>query len=1048
MATLLATTLLPFAPVAVAAAMMPTPLLRFPDASRDRIAFVAEGDLWTVPRGGGAASRLTDEGGQVFMPRFSPDGTAIAFTWRRGGLEDVWLIPAAGGAAHRLTHGPSSGPYDNMVTGWSPDGRDVLFASARRSAFPKRDVAAYAVPVAGGLARALPMETAGLLSEAGDGHAYAYDRTFRTFGGDRWKRYAGGQVPKIFVYDRGSGTQTQVTQGDWTDTAPMWWRDRLYFLSDRGPSRRLDLWVADAAGRHPRQVTHVGGLDIDVPALGADAITFGLGGRIWCLDLPSERLHEVPVTVAPTERLRARQIAAAPFVRVADIAGAPDGAMAPDGGAVAFAARGHLLVRHGDGSWSDLHAGASTDDDHPAISPDGRSIAFVTEDENGEREVAITGLLGGAVRRLTGVAGSVFGTPVWSPNGAMLAVPDEEHGLWLVALDGAPARRIAVDPIAAIRDARFSPDGRRLAFSTTRATGGQALHLLDLGSGREIVATPPLESDHAPAWSADGRTLFFLSARHDRPVLADRDEGPDIATAESDGIYRVGLPTAPAMPAAGLTRDAVPVPAAPGVLSDPEIRGGTLFYGVAGIDLVNGELPAPAPALHAIDFATGRDRLVATGDGAAVSGDGRAALLRQAGEWRRVDTATGQATTLDLSSRRIRIDPRAEWERGVDEAAHLDRNLFWDRTMRGLDWRSVGARYRALARLAGSHEDEVYVLGEMQGELSSSHMFVAGGSDDDDPPAQPPALLGVDFAPDGAAGRYRLARIYHGDPSRPRFRAPLGAPGLDVHEGDLVLAIDGQELRLSDDPFSLLAGRAGKVRLTLSASPDGPRRDIVVDPVAIEVAIRQLDWIARNRERVAALSGGRVGYVYLGNFAETGTEDFVRQYYAQADKEGLVFDERWNTGGFTSQWVISVLRRPAAGTFVNREGGATPLPGSRPPRSMAVVTNIFAASDGDQFPFFMRREHLATIVGERTWGGVAGIAGAWPLIDGTTVTIPKDRLFDIDGQPIIENRGAVPDISVANTPAELAAGHDAQLERAVAAVLDKLRDPASRSRRP
>ena len=275
----------------------------------------------------------------------------------------------------------------------------------------------------------------------------------------------------------------------------------------------------------------------------------------------------------------------------------------------------------------------------------------------------------------------------------------------------------------------------------------------------------------------------------------------------------------------------------------------------------------------ALSISSSADTMI-TGS-AAVSGDGRAALLRQAGEWHRVDTATGQATTLDLSSRRIRIDPRAEWERGVDEASHLDRNLFWDRTMRGLDWRSIGARYEALARLAGSHEDEVYVLGELQGELSSSHMFVAGGSDDDDPPVRPTALLGVDFAPDAAAGRYRLARIYRGDPSRPQFRAPLGEPGLDVHEGDLLLAIDGEDLNLSDDPFGLLAGRSGKVRLTLSASSGGPRRDIVVDPVTSEVAVRQLDWITRNRERVAALSGGRVGYVYLGDFAEKGTEDFA-----------------------------------------------------------------------------------------------------------------------------------------------------------------------------
>ena len=255
------------------------PLLRFPHASRDNIAFVATGDLWTVPRGGGTATRLTHGPGQVFLPRFSPDGTTIAFTWRRAGFEDVWLVPASGGVPRQLTHGPSSGPYDNMVAGWTPDGHDVLFLSARRSAFPKRDVAAYAVPATGGLARPLPMETSGLLSESGDGHAVAVDRTFRTLGGDRWKRYVGGQAPAIFVADLRSGRQTRITHWIGTNTAPMWWRHRLYFLSDRGASRRLDLWVADPSGRNPRQVTHVAGFDIDVPGLGNNAITFGLGDR-------------------------------------------------------------------------------------------------------------------------------------------------------------------------------------------------------------------------------------------------------------------------------------------------------------------------------------------------------------------------------------------------------------------------------------------------------------------------------------------------------------------------------------------------------------------------------------------------------------------------------------------------------------------------------------------------------------------------------------------------------------------------------------------------
>ena len=1032
--------------IAAASPAATTPLLRFPAVDRDRIAFVAEGDLWTVARTGGDATRLTHDPGQVFLPRFSPDGRTIAFTWRRGGLEDVWLVPSAGGAPRRLTHGPSSGPYDNMVTGWTPDGKDVLFLSAREAAFPKRDVGAYAVPATGGLARRLPPPTAGLLSEAPDGHAIAFDRTFRTFGGDRWKRYRGGQAPDIFAYDMRSSRQTRLTRWAGTDTAPMWWRNRLYFLSDRGPSHRLDLWTMAPDGRDPRQVTHVRDLDIDVPSLGADTIAFGLGGRIWCLDLRTERLHAVPITVPLTERVAPHTIDAARVIRATGIDGDPDASVSPRGDSTVLAARGRLLVAHDDGATTVLHAAAETDDDHPAVSPDGRSVAFVTDDARGEREVATMPLGGGVAHVLTDATGTVFATPVWSPDGATLAVPDAEHGLWQVAADGHASRRVAVDPDAAIPDARFSPDGRALAYSTAQPTGTRRLHILDLATGRDIVLTPPLESDHAPAFAADGRTLFFLSARHDHPVLSDRDEGPDIATAGSDGLYRVALPAAPPP---GLTRAAVPVPTAPGTLSDPELRGTTLFYQTAGPALVDGTLPGMPRALHALDTATAHDRTVAEdADGAVISADGGTALLHRNGTWQRVDTATGRTRSSEPASFRIPIDPRAEWRKGIDEAWHLDRALFWDPTLHGVDWAAIGARYRALCAHAASHEDEIYVLGEMQGELSSSHMFVAGGADDDTGrQTSPTGLLGADFAADPASGRVRLAHVYRGDPSRPRFRAPLGAPGLDVPDGAFLLAIDGHALRAPDDPDRVLVGRLAHVVLTLAARPDGPTRDVTVEPVTSEVAIRQLDWIDRNRARVDARSHGRVGYLYLGNFAELGTEDFIRQYYAQADREGLVFDERWNTGGFTSQWVLSVLRRPRDGFFINREGGTTPLPGSRPPPAMAVVTNIFAASDGDQFPFFMQREHLGTVVGERTWGGVAGIDGAWPLIDGTTITIPKDRLFATDVTPILENRGDTPDIAVSDTPSALAAGHDAQLERAVAVILTALGHPPRQERR-
>lgn len=1019
---------------APAAPPAPDSLLRFPDTSADRLAFVARGQLWIAGRDGGPASALTDDPGQVFLPRFSPNGRTIAFTWRQGGTEDVWVVPTRGGAPRRLTHGPSNGPYDNMVAGWTPDGAAVVFLSQRGARFGRRDVAAWTVPRAGGLARRLPLENAGLLAFAPDGRAIAYDRTFRTFGGDRWKRYVGGQAPKIHILDRRTGGDRMLAPSPGTDTAPMWWRDRIYFLSDRGPERRLNLWVTDERGEAPRQVTHVADDDLDVPALGTDAITFGVDGRIWRVDLPAERLAPIDVNLPPA-RERPRSVRPAAFLRVEDGDGIADASLSPDGGTAVLSSYGQLLRTGGGRPDRVLTDGIADDEDKPAISPDGRLVAFVTF-ADGDPEVALRPLDGGPSRVLTREGDALFHTPIWSPDGKLLAVADAEHALWLVRTDGSGSVRIAIDPYADIRDAVFSPDNRRLAWSITRPTGLHALHLRDLATGREIVLSSSLDDDHAPAFTEDGRSMVFLSARREYPVLADRDQGPDIVTTESDGLFRVALPEAPApaSPASGLTDAATPLPTSPGVLTAPGVRGQTAFYEASMPGLVAGTVPGAPPALYALDLATGHDRVVAAGTDAVLSRDGRAALLLRGDAWVRVDTATGRATPIDLGADRIAIDHRAAWRKDVDEAWRFDRDLFWDRHLRGLDWPAIGRHYAALAAHAASHEDVVFLLGLMQGELSTSHMFVADGDTGDNRTPVETALPGADLEPDRATGLVRLARIFRGDPSRPRFRGPLG-PGVDAHEGDLLRAIDGTVLASTDDPYRLLLGHRGPVRLTLQSGSSGPVRTVTVDAVTSEIAIRQLDWVRRNRERVAALSRGRVGYVFVGDFAETGTEDFARQFYAQTDRAGLVIDDRWNRGGFTSQWVVNVLGRRRAGLFVDRERGVTPLPGSLAPPALAVVTNIFSASDGDQFPFFMRRFGLAAVIGERTWGGVSGIAQPWTLIDGTTVTIPKDRLFAADGTPILENHGADPDIAVADDPGALPAGHDRQLECAVAVVL-------------
>ncbi|MCD2317601.1 LpqB family beta-propeller domain-containing protein [Sphingomonas sp. IC-11] len=1006
------------------------PLARFPTASAEQIAFVAAGDLWIMPRSGGTARRLTQDPGQVLAPHFSPDGQAIAFTWRRAGKNDVYILPVSGGTPVRLTHGPSLAPYDNLVTGWTPDGKAVLFVSRRASPLGRYDI--YSVPARGGLATALGLGHAGLASVSPDGTRIAFDRSYRTLG-NHWKRYRGGQAGELFTWNMATQQTERLTTWEGIDTAPMWAGDRLFFLSDRGPEKRLNLWVLDLATKRARQLTHYADYDVDMPSAGPGGIAFAQQGRLHLLDPVSGQIRDLTVRLPAEPDEQSRDLPAARFVAREDIVNQADYALGSDGTAF-LVARGDLFALGSDGGWENLTKTPGRAEDHPAVSPDGGRLAYVT-DASGEQQVAVR-VLGrtSAPRELTRFKSGVLYTPRWSPDGRHLTVADANKQLWLIAADGSRVERIAADPFAEIQDAVFSHDGRRLAYSVTRADQTRALHVRSISNGRDVELTAPDESDHDPAFTADDKELLFVSARREHPFVSDRDREGTIATIGSDGVYRATLSDDgdPALFHAS-TRP-LDVSGTSG-FTGLAVRGQTLFYRETPLAGIDGDLPGQTGGLRAVDLATGEDTLI--GEAATsytLAPDSASALIVQQGSFKVIAARPPHGgRALSLNALRVTVAPALERREMFEQAWRLDRDLFWDPAMNGVDWQAMHDRYSPLVARARSHEDMIYVLGELQGELSTSHMFLGGG-DAGDPRTETIALLGVDFALDAASSRYRMANIYRGDNSRERFRAPLGDPALGVRDGDLLLAVDGEPLLAPDDPYRLLLGRQGTVRLTIAHNPDDPGRVITVKAIANEGEIRKLAWIERNRATVNRLSGGKTGYLYLSDFNDLGSQDFLRQYYSQTNKTALVIDVRDNRGGFTSQWVLDVLRRPQAGVFRNREGGVITLPGAVAPPRMVTLTSIFSASDGDQFPYFFRQWKMGPVVGQRTWGGVRGIKGPWHLIDGTYVTVPKDSLLTQVGEEILENRGAEPDLLVDDTPADILADRDRQLEQAVAIV--------------
>ncbi|MGC1305067.1 MAG: S41 family peptidase [Caulobacteraceae bacterium] len=1087
----------------IAAGAAQAALPRFPQPYGDRIVFVADGNVWSVPKAGGVAERLTSAPGQDMFPRVSPDGKWIAYTEASRAGTDIWVIPAAGGAARRLTYHPTTeagtggrhGP-DNMVVTWTPDSQYVVYLT-KRDQWNSWIQSMYKVPVSGGLPIPMPIDTAvGLATYAPDGRTIAYNRIFSNF--RTWKRYNGGLAQQVFTYDFNTRQTTQVTNWSGTNTSPMWYGRKIYYLSDQDAHRRANIWVYDQDSKQSREITHFTDYDIDFPALGGDAIAFQQGGKLYRLDLPSEEVHEVPVSVPDDNpRTRPHVETVNDEVRSSDPAQQIDVALAPNGKRTLFSARGDIFsVPSEDGATRNLTGTQGVDEDHPVWSPDGRTIAYTT-DVGGGQQVAIRPAEGGPEKVLTAFPEGYFYGPLFSPDGKTLAFSDGSHRLWTVRTDGGAPRQVAQDKLSEIHDQAFSPDGRWLAFSMSAVGRRRDLYLYELASGKLTRLGDGSGIDSNPAWSPDGKYLYFTSSRHENTVGSDVEF--DFAILKSMGIYAIPLTRETASPVAprsdeadtgpdkdakapegedarrkkagaavkdakgrpadeklppdrtgatppieidldGMMARAVALPVDPANIGQMDVRGQRIFYLTQPISLIDGNLKGEKSALHFYDLKKRKDSVVTEDvDGYSLSLDGERVLIKHDKDYTVLDTKADAAKDdetkkkLDLSHMRMVVDPSQEWAEMFENAWRLERDLFYSPVMNGQDWKAVHDNYAKLVPLLGSREDLNYLIGQVIGEIGNSHTYVGGGDDGDSTPKVHTALLGVDWALDQASGRYRIATIYPGDNTRDDYRSPLAEPGLNVKAGDYVLAVNGVELRAPADPDSLmqLADTDTTVDLTVADTPNGVRRHVVVKPIGAELSLREAAWIAHNRAVVDKLSGGKVGYVYMSDMEQLGLQQFVRQFYAQLDKQALIMDDRWNGGGFVAPVALERLRRMLVTLGTNRESGVSTEPQEVLNGPKVTLLNHWSASDGDIFPYLFHLYGLGKLVGTRSWGGVRGIRGNWQMMDGGYITIPEDALYTPDRVWSVENHGVDPDIEIENQPADLLAGHDAQLETAV-----------------
>jgi len=1062
-------------------------LTRYPTLHGESIVFEAAGNLWRVSRQGGTAERLTSDGGFDIMPRFSPDGKLVAFTGQYDGNTDVYVIPAEGGTVTRLTFhsdvvedAPLRWGPDNMVVTWTPDSKNVVMLS-RRDTFNSWFGRLFLVPVSGGLPTHLPVPKGGMTSYSPDGTKIAYNRIFRNF--RTWKGYYGGLAQDIWIYDFNTHEAERVTTWKGTDTDPMWYGDTIYFASDRGAEARLNIWAYDIGSKSFRQLTHFEDYDVDWPSLGDTGITFQDGGSLFVIDLPSETLHKVDVTV-PVDgvRTRPRWVDAATTIHSM--------AISPNGKRALFGARGDVITVPAEhGNTRDLTRSSNAREMEPAWSPDGAWVAYTT-DRTGQPQIAIRPAdgSGGETILTSRDAGSLYG-PVWSPDSSRLAFSDSDHVLWILTVKDRALVKVDQDAREEIHDVSWSPDGLWLAYSKAGAedmgsdddasTYMGGIYLYSLKSGASTAVSDPMSNDYDPVFSPDGDALYFVSNRHPNPVWSQSefnvatlkmagiyvatlrrdepspfaprsDEGaPEAGKTKQPGSWKPGASAPIRIDLEGLTDRVVPLPVPSGNIRELAAAAGRVYYRTEPISTLTEPLAGEQPELHVFDMKDRKDHVLAEPvDAFVLSADGASVLYRHdkaytiATALPEKDAAkrASEAHTLDLSGMRVLIDPVQEWNEMFHEAWRLERDFFFSPKMNGVDWDGVRARYERLLPAMACREDLNYLIGEALGELHNSHTYVGGG-DRLGTPSVPTGLLGVDFALDESSGRYHFSRIYGGDNSRNGLVSPLTQPGIGVRQGDVLLAVDGRELKAPTNPYSLFVNTLDRtVTLTVADDATGTnRREVTVKPIADELNLRLKAWIDHNREVVSAASGGKIGYLYLSDMEDVGMEQFISQFYPQTQKQGLIVDVRWNGGGEIDQIVLERLRRVLIGMSTNRERQRFTIPEQVMPGPMVCLANHYSASDGDIFPYYFKHYGLGPVIGTRTWGGVRGIRGYWPLLDGGYITIPEDALYGLDSQWIIENYGVEPDIEVDNLPGDVMAGKDAQLEKGIEVILEKLR---------
>jgi tricorn protease len=1057
-----------------ATAQIDAGLLRYPDVSQTHIVFTYANDLWVVSKTGGVASRLSSPAGVEVYPKFSPDGKTIVFTGNYDGNNDIYTLPTLGGVPARLTY---HGGTDRVVD-WFPDGQHILFASGREAG-RERFNQFFKLKPGGGLPERLPMPYAEFGSVSPDGKQIAL--TFRSQIGRNWKRYRGGWNAEIYLFNLETLASENISATtDAADELPMWNGSSIYFLTDRGPENRMNLWEYNTTTKVFSQLTHYTEYDIHFPSLGPEDIVFEQAGKLFLFNLASRKAQEVKISVV-TDGLALKPT-------VQNVGDPQHAFISPDAKRVLVEARGEIFnVPAEDGFVKNLTQSSGVAERYPSWSPDGKYIAYWS-DRSGEYELTLRETKNDAAERKLSAFGAGFRYKMyWSPDSKKVAFIDKamrikiydvttnqtveaDHGLRMMHYD---LEDFSVS---------WSSDSRWLAFDHDLVNGHRGAFLFDYANRKLTAVTSGFYTATKPVFDPEGKYLYLLTNQFFQPLYSDIDN--TFVYPNSTKIAAISLKKSTPSPLApkndvvdvkadeaaeskdkedkkkkgkedkkeeskddkvarveidldGLESRMVLLPMDPGNYGSlGAVKGKVVYHQMPNTGAEGQSKPLKYFDLEKREQKTFHDQV----DWYQIAANGEKILIAKDNNLYIIKTEENQSADkpLRLSEMQMFVDPREEWKQILVDAWRLERDYFYDPTMHGVNWAAVKDQYLKMLTGALTREEVNYVLGEMIGELNASHTYKGGGAEENSKHFSV-GYLGIDWQVDGAY--YKVKKIIRGAAWDAEARSPLDLPGVEIKEGNYILAINGVKLSTALDPAAAFQGLAGKtVEITYNTTASlAGAKTAVVEALFDESRLRHLAWIEQNRKRVEDATGGAAGYVYVRSTGVDGQNELIRQFNAQMDKKSLIIDERFNNGGQIPDRFIELLNRPPLVFWAIRDGASWPWPpaGNFGPKVMLI--NGWSGSGGDAFPDYFRKAGLGPLIGARTWGGLIGISGVPGLIDGGNVTVPTFRMYNIDGTWFKEGHGVDPDIAVPEDLTQGAKGVDTQLERGITEIQSQLK---------